>query len=208
MLRLFPQIDIGPPRNGLPRAISGHTIFEASAQNRTPTSFHASAKKMRRRNFVSMLIVSFRPLLASGSALLTAPFKFGFIPCRYWINACHVRVDPPIATVELDFFPAGFVTVVLFRKLVHLDNHLFSATDVDHCLPEGFVADVSVVDAVVLLFTAFLCKLIRRKVIFTSRCFSIPVTVWSALSLCRSSGWRTNLAQLRCTFCFRQNHLS
>ena len=37
-------------------------------------------------------------------------------------------------------------------------------------------------DAVVLLFTAFLCKLIRRKVIFTSRCFSIPVTVWSVLS--------------------------
>ena len=34
-------------------------------------------------------------------------------------------MDPPIATVELDFFPAGCVTVVLVRKLVHLDNHLF-----------------------------------------------------------------------------------
>ena len=41
MLRLFSQIDIGPPRNGLPRAISGHTIFEASTQNQTPTSLHA-----------------------------------------------------------------------------------------------------------------------------------------------------------------------
>ena len=41
MLRLFPQIDNEPPRNGLPRAISGHTIFEASTQNRTPTSLHA-----------------------------------------------------------------------------------------------------------------------------------------------------------------------
>ena len=48
----------------------------------------------------------------------------------------------------------------------------------NHRFPEGFVTDVSVVDAVVLLFTAFLCKLILRKVIFTSRCFSIPVTVW------------------------------
>ena len=37
-------------------------------------------------------------------------------------------------------------------------------------------------DAIVFLFTAFLCKLIRRKVIFTSRCFSIPMTVWSVLS--------------------------
>ena len=26
-------------------------------------------------------------------------------------------------------------------------------------------------------------------------------------SLCRSSGWRTNPARMRCTFCFRQNHL-
>ena len=48
--------------------------------------------------------------------------------------------------------------------------------------PESFVTDVSVVDAVVLLFTAFLCKLIRREVFFTSRCFSIPVTVWLVLS--------------------------
>ena len=59
MLRLFPKIDIKPPKNGLLRAISGHTIFEVSTQNRTPTSFHASAKKTRRRNFVSMLIVFF-----------------------------------------------------------------------------------------------------------------------------------------------------
>ena len=55
-------------------------------------------------------------------------------------------MDPPIATVELDFFPAGCVSVVLVRKLVHLDNHLFNATDFDHCLSEGLVADVPVVD--------------------------------------------------------------
>ena len=63
MLRLFPQIDIEPPSNGLPRAISGHTIFEASTQNRTPTSLHATAKK-KRRNYVTMWYVSFRPPLA------------------------------------------------------------------------------------------------------------------------------------------------
>ena len=80
----------------------------------------------------------------------------------------HIRVDPPIATVELNFFPAGSVGVVLIRKLVHLDNHLFGATDFNHCLSEGLVADEPVVDAVVFLLTAFLCKLIRRKVIFTS----------------------------------------
>ena len=71
-----------------------------------------------------------------------------------------------MATVELNFFPAGSGSVVLVRKLVHLDNHLFGATDFNHCLSEGLVADVPVVDAVVFLFTAFLCKLIRRKVFF------------------------------------------
>ena len=91
-------------------------------------------------------------------------------------------MDPPIATVELDFFPAGFVTVVLVRKLVHLDNHLFGATDVDHGLSEGLVADVPVVDAIIFPFTAFLCKLVRRMVFFASWSFSIPVTTWSVFS--------------------------
>ena len=91
-------------------------------------------------------------------------------------------MDPPIATVEFNFFLAGFVSVVLTRKLVHFYDHLFGATDFNHCLSEGLVADEPVVDAVVFLFTALICKLIRRKVFFTSRCFSIPVTVWSVLS--------------------------
>ena len=105
-----------------------------------------------------------------------------FVPCGYWIEVCHIRVDPPIATVEFNLFLVGFVSVVLTCKLVHLYNHLFRASHLNHWLPESFVTDVSVVDVVVFLFTAFLCKLIRRKVIFTSRCFSIPVTVWSVLS--------------------------
>ena len=91
-------------------------------------------------------------------------------------------MDPPIATVELDFFPAGCVTVVLVRKLVHLDNHLFGATDFDHCLSERLVTDIPVVDAIIFLFTAFLCKLLRRKVFFASLGFSIPVTTWSVFS--------------------------
>ena len=81
---------------------------------------------------------------------------------------CHIRVDPPIATVEFNFFLAGFVSVVLTRKLVHLYDHLFRATDFNHRLSEGLVADEPIVDAVVFLLTAFLCKLIRRKVFFAS----------------------------------------
>ena len=109
-------------------------------------------------------------------------FEVRLVPCWYRIEVCHICVDPPIATLYVNLFFSGFVSVVLTCKLIHLFDDLFRASHLNHRLPEGFVADVSVVDAVILLFTAFLCKLIRRKVIFTARCFSIPVTVWSVLS--------------------------
>ena len=83
----------------------------------------------------------------------------------------HICVDPPIATAELNFFPASRVGVVLFRKLVHLEDHLFSATDFNHGFFEGLVADEPVVDAVVFLLTTFLCKLMRRMVFFASCSF-------------------------------------
>ena len=51
--------------------------------------------------------------------------------------------------VELNFVLADFVAVVLIRKLVHLEDHLFSAAVFDHGAPEGLVADVPVIDAVV-----------------------------------------------------------
>ena len=105
-------------------------------------------------------------------------FEIRLVPCWYRIEVCHICVDPPIATVYVNLFFSGFVSVVFTCKLIHLFDDLFRASHLNHRLPEGFVADVSVVDAVILLFTTFLCKLIRRKVIFTARCFSIPVTVW------------------------------
>ena len=73
-LRLFPQIDIQPPKYRFPCVISCHTIFEVSAQNQTPTSLNASAKKTRMKRFVPMLLASFCLLLASGAALLTTHF--------------------------------------------------------------------------------------------------------------------------------------
>ena len=74
------------------------------------------------------------------------------------------------------------MTVVFACEPIYLKDDLFRATQLNHRFSESLVADVSVVDAVILLFSTFLCKLIRRTVIFTARCFSIPVTVWSVLS--------------------------
>ena len=73
-LRLFPQISIEPPKYRFPCVISGHTIFEVSAHNQTPTSLNASATKTRMKRFVPSLLASFCLLLASGAALLTTHF--------------------------------------------------------------------------------------------------------------------------------------
>ena len=135
-------------------------------------------------------------------------FEIRLVPCWYRIEVCHSCVNPPIATIYVNLFFSGFVSVVFTCKLIHLFEDLFRASHLNHRLPEGFVADVSVVDAVILLFTTFLCKLIRRKVIFTSRYFSIPVTVWSVLSDVEVRDGKRCQAQLRCTFYSRQNHLS
>ena len=73
------------------------------------------------------------------------------------------------------------MTVVFACKLIHLYDDLFRASHFNHRLPESLVADESVVDAIIFLLAAFLLKLICRMVLFASRCFPIPVTVWSAL---------------------------
>ena len=73
------------------------------------------------------------------------------------------------------------MSVVFACKLIHLEDDLFRASQFNHRLPEGLVADESVVDAVIFLFVAFPLKLICRMVLFASRCFPVPVTVWPAL---------------------------
>ena len=73
------------------------------------------------------------------------------------------------------------MSVVFACKLIHLKDDLFRASQFNHRLPECLVADESVVDAVIFLLAAFSLKLICRMVLFASRCFPIPVTVWPAL---------------------------
>ena len=73
------------------------------------------------------------------------------------------------------------MTVVFACKPIHLKDDLFRASQLNHRLPEGLVADKSVVDVVIFLLAASLLKLICRMVLFASRCFPIPVTVWPAL---------------------------
>ena len=97
------------------------------------------------------------------------------MPCRHRIEIHHVRANPPVATVDVNFFFCGNMTVVFACKPIHLKDDLFRATQLDH------VADESVVDVVIFLLATPLLKLICRVVLFASRCFPVLVTVWPAL---------------------------
>ena len=104
-----------------------------------------------------------------------------WMPCRHRIKIHHVRANPPVATVDVYFCSGGNMTVIFACKPIHFKNDLSGATQLDHPLPDGLVADESVVDVVTFLLAAFSLKLICRVVLFASRCFPTPVTVWPAL---------------------------
>ena len=123
------------------------------------------------------------------------------MPCWHRIESHHVRANPPIATVYVNFCFGGNMTVVFACKPIHLKDDLFRATQLDHRFSEELVADESVVDVVIFLFaTSFEVDLPCGTV-----CNQVPSRTCDRVvgpSLCKSSGWRTNPARMRCTSCF------
>ena len=70
------------------------------------------------------------------------------------------------------------MTVVFVRKSVHLKDDFFRATQLDHSLSEPRVTKKSIVNVLVICSVVF----------FITFFLPVPVTVWPAFSLCRSSG--------------------
>ena len=103
------------------------------------------------------------------------------MPCWHRIEIHHIRANPPIATVNVNFCFSGNMTVVFACKPIHLKNNLFRATQLDHRFSEELVADESIVNVVIFLLATPLLKLICRVVFFASKFLPVPVTVWSAL---------------------------
>ena len=102
------------------------------------------------------------------------------MPGRHRIEIHHIRADPPVASVDVNFFLCGNMGVIFACKPIHLEDNLFRATQLNHRFSEELVADESVVDVVIFLLSTPLLKLISRMVLFASRCFPVPVTVWPA----------------------------
>ena len=101
-------------------------------------------------------------------------------PCRHRIEIHHIRSDPPITTIDINFFLCGNMTVVFTCKSIHFKNDLFRETQLNHRLSEALITNKSIVN-VFILFLLTPLKLICRVVFFASCFLPVPVTVWPAL---------------------------
>ena len=102
------------------------------------------------------------------------------MPHWHRVGTYKNRTDPPIATIYINFFFCGNMTVVFACKSVHFKDDLFRATQLDHRLSEPRVTDKSIMNVFVLFLSTPLLKLLCRVEFFASFFLPVPVTVWSA----------------------------
>ena len=105
------------------------------------------------------------------------------MPCRHRVGIHKIQADPPVATIFINFFFCGNMTVVFACKPVHFKDDLFRATQLDHRLSEQRITDKPIVNVLVFLLSTPSLKLICRVVFFATRFLPVPVTVWPALPL-------------------------
>ena len=103
------------------------------------------------------------------------------MPYRHRIGIHQIRKDPPIATMYINFFFCGNMTVVFACKSVHFKDDFFRATQLDHRLSEQRITVKSIVNVFVLFLSTPLLKLFCRVELFATFFLPVPVTMWPAL---------------------------
>ena len=103
------------------------------------------------------------------------------MPCRHRIGIHQIRTDPPIATIDINFFFCGNMTVVFACKSVHFKDDFFRATQLNHRLSEPRITDKSIVNVFILFLSKPLLELFCRVVFFATFFLPVPVTAWPAL---------------------------
>ena len=154
--------------------------------------------------FIVRLVICFLEAMQSRHCFL----EIRLTPCRHRIEIHHIRTDPPITTIDVNFCSGGNMTVVFACKPIHLKDDLFRASQLSHRLLESLVADESVVDVVIISScdTSFEADLPCGTL-----CILVLSRTWDRVagpSLCRSSGWRTDPTRTRYTSCFLLYHLA
>ena len=126
--------------------------------------------------FTVRLVLRFLEAMQSRQSFL----EVRLTPCRHRIEIHHIRTDPPITTIDINFFLCGNMTVVFACKSIHFKDDLFRATQLDHRLSEELVTDKSIVNVFVLFLSTPLLKLFCR-VEFFATFLPVSMTVWPAL---------------------------
>ena len=129
------------------------------------------------------------------------------MPCRHRVGIHQIRTDPPNATIYINFFFCGILTVVFACKSINFKDDFFRATQLDHSLSEPLVTDKSIVNVLVLFLSTPLLKLFCRVEFFVTFFLPVPVTVWPALPDVEVRD-REDPARTRCTSCFLLYHLA
>ena len=102
------------------------------------------------------------------------------MPCRHRVGIHQIRADPPIATIDINFFFCGSMTVVFACKSIHFKDDFFRATQLDHRLSERHVTDKSIMNVFILFLSTPLLKLFCRVEFSAAFFLPVPVTVWPA----------------------------
>ena len=79
------------------------------------------------------------------------------------IGTCLVRTKPPITLVVTIFLWGQMVSMIFFRKSIHLLTNIFVSTIFNHSITECFISYESVMDALEELLLALLLQLVGRK---------------------------------------------
>ena len=95
-------------------------------------------------------------------------FEVRSMPYRHRVGIHQIRTDPPVATIYINFFFCGNMTVVFVCKSVHFKDDFFRATQFDHCLSEPRVTDKSIVNVFILFLSTPLLKLFCRVEFFAT----------------------------------------
>ena len=99
--------------------------------------------------FIVRLFLRFLEAMQSRQCFL----EVRLTPCRHRIEIHHIRSDPPITTIDFNFFLCGNMTVVFACKPIHFKDNFFRATQLNHRLSEELVTDKSIVNVFILFLS-------------------------------------------------------
>ena len=99
--------------------------------------------------FIVRLVLRFLEAMQSRQCFLEVKLT----PCRHRIEIHHIRTDPPITTIDINFFLCGNMTVVFACKSIHFKDDFFRATQLDLRLSEPLVTDKSIVNVFVVFLS-------------------------------------------------------